>query len=79
MAVQCWLDDRLGVQHHPDAEKFQEHDEDAQTEIDVVGSLSRENRHWNTALAEGNDKYALVFKDEIGDWLMEVSHHQTKH
>jgi len=80
MAARCWLDDDpLRVQHHPDAEQFQEYDENAQGEIDVVSSLAREYWDWNTALAEGNDKHALVFKNEIGNLLMEVSHHQAKH
>ncbi len=69
----------LAVQHHPDTEQFQGHDKNTQAEVDVVSSLSRENWDWNTALAEGNDKHALVFKNEVSDRLMEVSHHQAKH
>ena len=68
----------LGMSEPPDAGHFEEHDEDAESEIDVPGTFRGEDRRRDTTLAESDYEYALMFHDPIGNRLMKRRDHEAE-
>jgi hypothetical protein len=67
----------LRVRKAPDAGHLQQHDEDAEPEVNIARHFSGEHGRGNPSLAKGDDENLLLFHHPIGNLPMKGGDEET--